>query len=259
MFYNLLFPLSDEFGPFNLFRYITFRTGGAILTALTISFVIGPKLIRWLKAKQGEGQPIRSDGPETHFKKKGTPTMGGLMILIAVIISTLLWADITNPYIWIVLMVTVGFGAVGFGDDYLKLTKRNPKGLNGRLKLIAQSTLALIAAILIVLVTPEPLATKLAVPVFKNVLINLGIFFVFAAALVMVGASNAVNLTDGLDGLAIVPAMMAAACFGFIAYLSGNINFSNYLQIHYIPGTGEHPIGWFGLDGSLFSGQYPVG
>ncbi|MEI7607315.1 MAG: phospho-N-acetylmuramoyl-pentapeptide-transferase [Rhodospirillaceae bacterium] len=239
MLYHLLYPLAADFGPFNLFRYITFRTGGAVLTALIISFVIGPPLIRWLKKKQGEGQPIRSDGPETHLKKKGTPTMGGLMILIAVIVSTLLWVDLSNAYTWIVLLVTVGFGLVGFGDDYLKLTKRNPKGLSGKLKLVAQVGVALVASVLIELVTPETLSQGLSIPFFKEVLIQFGWFFVIISGFVMVGASNAVNLTDGLDGLAIVPVMIAAGCFGLIAYLVGNAIFANYLQLHYVPRAGE--------------------
>ena len=239
MLYNLLYPLSDDFGPLNLFRYITFRTGGAILTALIISFVLGPYLIAWLKRRQGEGQPIRGDGPETHFKKKGTPTMGGLMILVAVIVSTLLWGDLDNAYIWIVMLVTLGFGAIGFGDDYLKLTKRNPKGLPGRIKLIAQIGVATTAAVLIAAVTPEPLSQGLAIPFFKDVLIQLGFFFLPFAVFVMVGASNAVNLTDGLDGLAIVPVMIAAGCFAMIAYLVGNSIFANYLQLHYVPRSGE--------------------
>ncbi|NYZ15717.1 phospho-N-acetylmuramoyl-pentapeptide-transferase [Azospirillum sp. RWY-5-1] len=239
MLYNLLFPLADVFSPFNLFRYLTFRTGGAVITALVISFVFFPRLIAWLKSKQGEGQPIRTDGPETHLKKKGTPTMGGLMILIAVTISTVLWVDLTNAYTWIVLGVTIGYGLIGFQDDYLKLTKRNPKGMSGKAKLIGQVGLGVAAAIAVVLVAQPTLATGLAVPFVKDFVIELGWFFVPVAAFVIVGASNAVNLTDGLDGLAIVPAMIAAGCFGLIAYLSGNAIFANYLQIHHVPGSGE--------------------
>jgi len=239
MLYQLLVPLADDFGPFNLFRYLTFRTGGAIMTALVISFLIGPRLIAWLRRKQGEGQPIRADGPESHLKKKGTPTMGGLMILIAVIVSTLLWGDLFNAYIWIVLLVTVGYGMVGFGDDYLKLTKRNPRGLPGRIKLIAQVGIGTVAAIATTLVTIEPLATGLTVPFFKDVLIDLGWAFIPFAVFVIVGASNAVNLTDGLDGLAIVPVMIASGVFGLIAYLVGNVIFANYLQIGHVPGAGE--------------------
>ncbi|WP_158046586.1 phospho-N-acetylmuramoyl-pentapeptide-transferase [Skermanella pratensis] len=239
MLYHLLFPLADEFIIFNLFRYITFRTGGAILTASVISFVFFPTLIRWLKSKQGEGQPIRSDGPETHQKKKGTPTMGGLMILIAVMISTLLWADLTNLFVWVVLLVTIGFGLIGFGDDFLKLTKRNTKGLSGKLKLAGQIGTGGAAALIIAVFGQDTVSHGLAIPFMKDLLIDLGWFFVPMAVFVMVGASNAVNLTDGLDGLAIVPVMIAASCFGLIAYLVGNTVFANYLQIHHVPGTGE--------------------
>ncbi|MFV3128305.1 phospho-N-acetylmuramoyl-pentapeptide-transferase [Niveispirillum sp. KHB5.9] len=239
MLYNLLYPLADEFQIFNLFRYITFRTGGSVMTALIISFVIGPRVIRWLKSKQGEGQPIRTDGPETHLKKKGTPTMGGLMIMIAVIVSTLLWVDLTNTYTWIVLLVTVGFGLVGFGDDYLKLTKRNTKGLSSKVKLVATLVVAAVATGWYLMVTPWEMGTGLALPFFKDLLLNLGWFYVPFAIVVIIGSSHAVNLTDGLDGLATVPIMIAAACFGLIAYLSGNAIFSNYLGIHHVPGTGE--------------------
>ncbi|MGE0723359.1 MAG: phospho-N-acetylmuramoyl-pentapeptide-transferase [Alphaproteobacteria bacterium] len=240
MLYNFLVPLTDEFGPFNLFRYLTFRSGGAVVTALVISFVLGPSLIRWLRSRQPDGQPIRADGPESHLlTKKGTPTMGGSLILIALAISTLLWADLTNGYVWIVLFVTLGFGAIGFGDDYLKLTRRNHRGLPGRVKLAAQVAVALAATAWIVYLTREPLSTQLAVPFFKNLLIDLGWLFLPFGVLVMTGASNAVNLTDGLDGLAIVPVMIAAGCFALITYLSGNVIFSNYLQIHHVPGAGE--------------------
>ncbi|HEX6103503.1 MAG TPA: phospho-N-acetylmuramoyl-pentapeptide-transferase [Alphaproteobacteria bacterium] len=240
MLYHLLFPLAEHISAFNVFRYITFRTGGAVMTALLVSFWLGPSLIRWLKKKQREGQPIRLDGPESHLlTKKGTPTMGGVLILLALAISTLLWADLGNRYVWIVLWVTIGYGAIGFGDDFLKLTKRNSKGLPGRMKLALQVGIGLIAAMSIMVVAPEELATELAVPFLKDVLIHLGILFVPFAALVMVGASNAVNLTDGLDGLAIGPVMIAAGCFALISYLVGNTVFAGYLQIHYVPGAGE--------------------
>ncbi|HZH28115.1 MAG TPA: phospho-N-acetylmuramoyl-pentapeptide-transferase [Azospirillaceae bacterium] len=239
MLYHLLTPLADEFIAFNLFRYLTFRTGGAVMTALFIGLYLGPRLIAWLKSKQGEGQPIRTDGPETHQKKKGTPTMGGLLILISVVLSTLLWVDLGNGYIWIVLFVLVGYGLIGFGDDYLKLTKRNPKGLSGRLKLYGQIAIGAAAALWIMAITAEPVATGLSVPFVKDYLVQLGWFFVPVAAFVLVGASNAVNLTDGLDGLAIVPVMIASGVFGLIAYLCGNTIFANYLQIHHVPGAGE--------------------
>ena len=240
MLFNLLPPLAEDYFVFNLFRYLTFRTGGAVITALILSFLLGPRIIAWLKSKQGEGQPIREDGPEGHLlTKKGTPTMGGFLILLAITISTLLWADLTNRYVWAVLLVTVGFGMIGFFDDYMKLTQRSSEGLPGRLKLLIQVIIGTAAALWISYIAPPEMATHLAVPFFKDLLINLSWFFVPFAVFVMVGASNAVNLTDGLDGLAIVPVMIAAGCFGFIAYLVGNTIFSSYLEVHYIPGTGE--------------------
>jgi phospho-N-acetylmuramoyl-pentapeptide-transferase len=239
MLYNLLYPLADQVGVFNLFRYLTFRTGGAVLTALLISFFCGPMVIAWLRRKQGHGQPIRLDGPESHLLKKGTPTMGGFLILLALVLSTLLWADLTNAYVWIVMGVTLGYGLIGFADDYLKVSKRNSKGLPGRAKLLFQVAIAAVAAVLIMRLGPEPLSQALALPFFKNVLIQLGWGYVPMAAFVMIGASNAVNLTDGLDGLATVPVMIAAAVFALISYLVGNLIFANYLQIHHVPGAGE--------------------
>jgi phospho-N-acetylmuramoyl-pentapeptide-transferase len=254
MLYDLAKPFADKFFLARLLHYQTFRAGAAIMTALLVCFLIGPGIIRWLKSRQGSGQPIRTDGPETHLKKQGTPTMGGVMILLSVVISTLLWVDLHNTYTWIVLLATVGFGLVGFGDDYLKLTKRNSKGLSGRLKLVWQTAIAIASAVLIVLVmqqqAPEPggaadashqLATSLAIPFLKqSVLIDLGLgLFLAFAAFVVVGASNAVNLTDGLDGLAIVPVMIATGCFGIIAYLVGNQVFSHYLYLEHIAGAGE--------------------
>ena len=236
---NLLAPYGDQFLLFNLFRYITVRSGGAFLTALVISFVMGPRVIAWLKFKQGEGQPIRTDGPESHLKKKGTPTMGGFLILMALSISTLCWMDLSNGFVWITLFVTMGFGAVGFADDYRKLTRRSHKGVSGRKRLLIEAAIAGIAAVLIVQLTGDGLATKFALPFLKNALFEFGVFFVPVAMFVIVGASNSVNLTDGLDGLAIVPAMIAAGSFGLIAYLAGNVVYANYLQIHHVPGTGE--------------------
>lgn len=240
MLYELLTRLSDQFAIFNLFRYLTFRSGGAMLFALVVTWVIAPRVIAQLKRWQKEGQPIRDDGPQSHLlTKKGTPTMGGLMILLSVTITTLLWADYKNPFVWIVLLVTIGYGLIGFADDYLKLTKRNSKGLPGRLKLAGQLMIGFIASYALMAVTDPSLSSHLAVPFFKDLLIDLGWFFTPLAALVIVGASNAVNLTDGLDGLAIVPVMIAAACFALIAYLVGNAVFANYLQVHFVPGTGE--------------------
>ena len=256
---ELLGGLADQNQFFNLFNYITFRTGGAIVTALLIAFVIGWPMITWLRKKQGKGQPIREDGPQGHLlTKKGTPTMGGFIILISLGVSALLWADLQNPYVWAVLLVTFGFGAVGFIDDFRKVTKQKADGLSSRVRLGLEFLIAL-AAVLIMLsaqwaaTTPAETAgtpfwqvlleggdfTSLAVPFFKDVLINLGAFFVLFAMIVVVGAGNAVNLTDGLDGLAIVPVMIAAATFGFIAYLVGRVDYSAYLGINHVAGVAE--------------------
>jgi phospho-N-acetylmuramoyl-pentapeptide-transferase len=241
MLFNLLAPLSEESGLFNLFRYLTFRSGGAVMTALAISFVMGPRTIRWLKKKQREGQPIRQDGPESHLiTKQGTPTMGGVLILLALALSTLLWADLRNGYVWVVLFVTVGFGLVGFFDDFLKLTRRSSRGLPSRTKFLAQLLVGLVASIAIAYLTRSQIATAIALPFIKNVLLELTVWgFVPWSVFVMTAWSNAVNLTDGLDGLAIVPTMFAAGCFAFIAYVVGNTVFAEYLQLHYVAGTGE--------------------
>ena len=241
MLYHIFYPLADVFGPFNLFRYLTFRSIGAFLTALVLSFIIGGWLIAWLRSKQKQGQPIRDDGPGSHLlTKKGTPTMGGLLILIGVAVGTLLWADLRNRYVWIVLGITVAFGAIGLWDDFLKVTKRNPKGVPARVKLGISILAAGIAAYLIAQLSPPALRHQLALPFLKDVLVQLGLVgFIAFAVLVMVGASNAVNLTDGLDGLAIGPVIMAAAVFGLIAYIVGNQVFTSYLYVHHIPRTGE--------------------
>ena len=240
MLFHILLPLADEFGILNLFRYLTFRTGGAMMTALAVSFLFGPVLIELLRSKQGQGQPIREDGPESHLlTKKGTPTMGGVLILLAVCSATLLWSDLTNVYVWSVIGVTMGFGFIGFLDDFLKVSKRNTKGLSGKLKLLMQVAISGVAMFAILSGLPDGLQSTLAVPFLKDLLLDLGWVFVAFAIFVMVGSSNAVNLTDGLDGLAIVPVMIAAGVFGFIAYLAGNTIFSNYLQLHYVPGAGE--------------------
>ncbi|HET6222412.1 MAG TPA: phospho-N-acetylmuramoyl-pentapeptide-transferase [Dongiaceae bacterium] len=240
MFYNLLYPLADVFTPFNLFRYLTFRSIAAFLTALVLSFLIGGGLIRWLRSKQAQGQPIRDDGPASHLTKKGTPTMGGLLILITLTVATLLWADLTNRYVWIVLAITLAFGAVGFWDDFLKVTKKNPKGVPGKIKLVISVVVAGIAAYLIAQASPSALRYTMALPFLKDVLLPLGIVgFLAFAILVMVGASNAVNLTDGLDGLAIGPVIMASAVFGLIAYVVGNTILTNYLYLHHVPRSGE--------------------
>jgi phospho-N-acetylmuramoyl-pentapeptide-transferase len=240
MLYALLYPLADHIQAFHLFRYITFRSGGAVVTALLISFVFGRPLIDWLRSKQTNGQPIRLDGPAGHLaRKKGTPTMGGFLILLALTVATLLWADLANPYVWITLLVTVGFGLIGFFDDYQKLTSNSHRGLAGTTKLALEIAVATIACIAVRHYSPTALADTLAVPFLKNALIPLDGLFVPFAVFVVIGASNAVNLTDGLDGLAIVPAMIAAGGFALIAYLVGNSIFANYLQIHHVPGVGE--------------------
>jgi phospho-N-acetylmuramoyl-pentapeptide-transferase len=232
--------LAEHVSFLNVFRYITFRTAGATITAIIFVFLFGPTIIAALRVRQGKGQPIREDGPQSHLlTKKGTPTMGGLMILSGFLVSTLLWANLASVYVWVVLLVTIGFGLVGLYDDYLKVSKQTNRGFSGRLRLGIEFVIAAIACLVIAMAGKEPLSTSLAFPFFKELVFNLHWFFVPFAAFVMVGAGNAVNLTDGLDGLAIVPVMIAAASFGVIAYLTGNVIFADYLQIHFVPGTGE--------------------
>ena len=248
---DLLVPLADQFQAFNLFRYITFRTGGATITALIISLLCGPAFIRWLKAHQVEGQPIRDDGPESHLLTKiGTPTMGGLLILIAFVVSTLLWMPLSNPYLWPVLLVVIAFGAIGSVDDWMKLRRRSHNGMSARMKMGMQLVVGFIATLAFVQLSPENLRYGVAVPFLKDTLISMGILYVPFAVMVIVGASNAVNLTDGLDGLAIVPVMIVAGCFALIAYLAGNYNFATYLQINYVPGTGDLAVMCGALIGS---------
>ncbi len=240
MFHYFLVPLSDRIGVFNVFRYITFRAGGALMTALLIAFVFGPAMIRWLRLKQGKGQPIRTDGPQRHIvEKQGTPTMGGLLILISTIVATLLWADLTDAYVWLVLFVTVSFGVLGFADDYVKVTKRTSAGVAGRMKLFVQIAVAITVSYAVMKLEEPSLSGVLEFPFLKTLALPLGWGFLFFGALVIVGASNAVNLTDGLDGLAIVPVIIAAMTFALIAYLVGNVKFSDYLELHYVAGTGE--------------------
>jgi phospho-N-acetylmuramoyl-pentapeptide-transferase len=241
-----LVDLADKVQFFNLFRYITFRTGGAMFTAALIVFLFGPRIIASLKVRQGRGQPIRADGPQTHFLKAGTPTMGGLMILAGIVGSSLLWADLSSVYVVTTLLVTLGFGAIGFYDDYLKVTKQSDKGFSGKARLGIEFIIAGLAVFFIMqasmaatTVNGSTFGSSIAFPFFKDLLLDLGMFFIVFGAFVIVAAGNAVNLTDGLDGLAIVPVMIAAASFGAIAYLAGNAVFANYLQIHFVPGTGE--------------------
>ena len=240
-----LVELADHLQVFNLFRYITFRAGAALFTSMRIVFLFGPRMIASLRVRQGKGQPIRADGPQTHLKKAGTPTMGGLMILVAVVVSSLLWADLGNVYVVSCLLVMLGFGLIGFYDDYLKVTKQSTAGFSGRMRLLVEAVIAAIAVYFMMrtaMANGAPgstIGSSVAFPFFKDLLLNLGYFFVIFGAFVIVAAGNAVNFTDGLDGLAIVPVMIASASFGVIAYLAGNAVFSNYLQINFVPGTGE--------------------
>jgi len=224
---------------FNLFRYITFRAGGAFFTALVFGFIFGRPLINVLRKRQGKGQPIRDDGPEGHFVKAGTPTMGGLLILSALVFSTIMWARLDNVFVWIVLLVTLSFGLIGFADDYAKVSKQNTAGVPGRVRLALGFVISGVAAYVSAISHPEGLQFQLALPVFKDTLIYLGYFFIPFAMVVIVGAANAVNLTDGLDGLAIMPVMIAAGALGVIAYAVGRSDFTEYLDVHYVPGTGE--------------------
>ncbi len=230
--------LSNYYSAFNVFSYLTLRAILGILTALSISLLVGPFMIKKLSVKQ-MGQVIRDDGPESHFSKAGTPTMGGALILVAIAISTLLWGDLSNHYVWVVLLVTLLFGVVGWVDDYKKIVHKNSKGLIARYKYFWQSIIGFGAAIYLYMVAQTPAETLLLIPFMKDVFIDLGPFYILLTYLVIVGSSNAVNLTDGLDGLAIMPTVMVAGAFGIFAYLTGHYNFSNYLGIPYIKGVGE--------------------
>ena len=225
-------------GVTNLVRYQTFRAGATLMTALVIGLIIGPRFISMLRVRQGKGQPIREDGPQTHQAKVGTPTMGGLMILISLLLAMLLWMDLTNPFVWACMAVTAGFGFVGFLDDYDKVTKNSHKGVSGRVRLLIEFAVAGVASWLIV----GQISTDLYVPFFSDRVIPLGPFYYIFAATVMVGFGNAVNLTDGLDGLATMPVIIAAGTFAIIAYLVGRVDYSEYLGIPYVPGAGELAI-----------------
>lgn len=241
---------KDMFHPLNVFQYITFRTGGALITAFLIVLLCGPRFIGWLKAKEGEGQPIRADGPQTHLAKKGTPTMGGMLIVAASVSATLLWANVANPYIWIILAIFVGFGAIGFVDDYLKLTKHNAKGISGKKRLAVEFVLSFIACMAMVCLENGSMATTLTIPFFKNILIDIGWFYIPFVLLVIVGTANAVNLTDGLDGLVSVPVIMCTLVFCVIAYVSGHTVFADYLQIYHVSRAAELTV----LGGALIGG-----
>ncbi|MDB5475451.1 MAG: UDP-N-acetylmuramyl pentapeptide phosphotransferase/UDP-N-acetylglucosamine-phosphate transferase [Phenylobacterium sp.] len=250
----MLYWLYEQFAAhghttaLRLLRYQTFRTGMSLFTAQLVVVAMGSRFIRWMQAKQGKGQPIRAEGIERHvIEKAGTPTMGGVMILAGLFAGTLLWSDLSNVYVWAVLLVTAGYGVLGFLDDYAKVTKQSTEGVSGRLRLLLEGLIAAAAvAMMIRWGAPSPetphLATSLTFPVFKEALLNLGWLYAIFAAFVIVGAANAVNFTDGLDGLATVPVMIAAAAFGFIAYLVGNYVFANYLQLHFVEGAGEVAI-----------------
>ena len=237
---------ADGYVPFlNLLKYQTFRTGMALFTAQLVVVAMGSRFIRWMQAKQGKGQPIRADGIERHVvEKAGTPTMGGVMILAGLLVGTLLWSDLSNVYVWAVILVTAGYGVLGFTDDYAKVTKQSTAGVSGKIRLLMEAAIAIAAVALMVIFgtsppeTPE-LSTSVAFPIFKQLLMPLGWFYLAFGAFIIVGAANAVNFTDGLDGLATVPVMIAAAAFGFIAYLVGNYVFAQYLKLHFVPGVGE--------------------
>jgi len=241
MFHFLYYlPHADQLAFLRLFKYLSFRSGGAILTALFIAFWIGPGLIAWLKVKQGKGQPIREDGPQRHIiEKKGTPTMGGLLILISVVISTLLWADLSSSYVWIVLFVTVAYGALGFADDYMKVTKRSSDGISGWSRLLVEFGVGFLATWFILQAQAPNIAGTFAIPFLKDVVLSLGVGFVFVGGVWITGFANAVNFTDGLDGLATMPVIIAAAAFLLIAYMVGNWEFAHYLRLTYVRDTGE--------------------
>ncbi|MCF6326422.1 MAG: phospho-N-acetylmuramoyl-pentapeptide-transferase [Devosiaceae bacterium] len=239
MFY-FLEQLGDGFGVFNIFRYITFRTGGAVVTAMFFVLLFGPGTIKRLAKLQGGGQPIREDGPKSHIiEKAGTPTMGGLIIIASLVLSTLLWANLGNIYVLVVLGVTVCYGAIGFYDDYLKITRSSNNGFGARQRILLEAFVGIIAVLIISRVGEPSTATSILLPFVKDIAIDLGLFFFIFGAFVILGAANSVNLTDGLDGLAIVPVMIAAASFGLIAYLVGNQTFADYLLVNFVPGTGE--------------------
>ena len=243
MLYNLLVPLTEFFAPFNLLSYLTFRSGAALVTALAFSLLFGARFIAFLKRHQANGQPIRNDGPNSHQAKQGTPTMGGVLLLVSLIVSTLLWADWRNPYIWIVLAIALCYGTIGFVDDLSKVRSASARGVTWWLRLLLEASIAIAAALLIARLGPSELSFRVAFPFFKDFLLYLGpIFFSIFAVFVITGSANGVNFSDGLDGLAIVLVMIVAASFALIAYLIGNRIFADYLQVHYVSGSGELAI-----------------
>jgi len=261
MLYDLALYLSQYHSGFNVFQYLTLRSILGVLTALVISLIVGPRMIRYLSS-YNIGQRVREDGPESHFSKAGTPTMGGALILIAILVSTLLWSDLSSRFVWIVLFVTAGFGAIGWIDDYKKIVYGDSKGLTARVKYMWQSVIGLSAALILFNTAQFPIETQLIVPFIKDILIDLGWMYVILTYFVIVGSSNAVNLTDGLDGLAILPTVLVGGALGVFAYLTGNINFSSYLGIPYVPGVGEMVIFCGAIVGSglgfLWFNTYPA-
>ncbi|MBS1192037.1 MAG: Phospho-N-acetylmuramoyl-pentapeptide-transferase [Nitrospirae bacterium] len=238
MLYHLLYPLSKTFSGFNVFRYLTFRSAGAVITALVVSFLLGPGIIRRLRLLK-VGQQVRDDGPQTHLTKQGTPTMGGLLLIAAIALSVLLWSDLTNKYVWVVLFATLSFGGIGLWDDYLKVVKRRSTGLRAVEKFGLQIAASLVIGVFLYFFSGDPAAAYLSVPFAKQLVINLGWFMIPFTALVVVGSSNAVNLTDGLDGLAAGLVAVAATANAVIVYVGGNRIIADYLKIQYIPGSGE--------------------
>ena len=241
MLYHLLYPLHTAFSGFNVFKYITFRSAGAVLTALLVSVLFGPPMIRWLR-KLNVGQYVRDDGPQTHQSKVGTPTMGGLLIIVSIVIAVVLWSDLTNPYLWVVLFATLAFGGIGFVDDYRKVVKKRSKGLKAKHKIGLQILTALMIGMFLYIYPDDPYATRLTVPFFKTLTINLLWFYIPFVVVVIVGSSNAVNLTDGLDGLAAGLVGIAATANAVLVYIGGHKIISDYLKIQYIPGSGELAI-----------------
>ncbi len=261
MLYSFTEYLTQFYSGFNVFQYLTLRTILGVLTALLISLLVGPFMIRYLSSYK-IGQSVRDDGPQSHFSKEGTPTMGGALILVAIVISTLLWSDLSSRFVWIVLFVTAGFGAIGWVDDYKKIALGNSKGLSAKAKYLWQSVLGFIAAYVLFMTAEMPIETSLIVPFFKDFVLELGWFYIILAYLVIVGSSNAVNLTDGLDGLAILPTVLVGGALGVFAYVTGNTNFAGYLGIPYVPGVGEMVVFCGALVGAglgfLWFNTYPA-
>jgi phospho-N-acetylmuramoyl-pentapeptide-transferase len=261
MLYDLALFLAQFESGFNVFQYLTLRSILGVLTALVISLIIGPPMIRYLSS-YNIGQSVRDDGPESHFSKAGTPTMGGALILVAIVVSTLLWSDLSSRFVWVVLFVTVGFGTIGWIDDYKKIVYGDSKGLSARLKYLWQSVIGLTAALALFHSAQFPIETQLIVPFIKDILIDMGWMYVVLTYFVIVGSSNAVNLTDGLDGLAILPTVLVGGALGVFAYVTGNFNFSTYLGIPYVPGVGEMVVFCGAIVGSglgfLWFNTYPA-